>query len=284
MPFDPPSPHVTRTSLIIVAVMFLSLNIFGRIYPVHTVPRPPTRATPAWATHYAALGISPYAEKAEVAEAWRRLSDDYHPDRIGHAPQNIRKYYGIQNAYYVLSSDANRCAYDIERKIKGNWTDRDDECTMLLMEDIRDMKSEEREMAQAFPEKTRREDETRQEREHSEKAKAPGEHTPEETMPPRTSEGEEPEEGTSQEVVHGQGEQGTEQKNHTQSWESQEENLAAKFRGMVTSQEFGLGFAAGSLTVRLHILARIFVIRLHTALITVFMYHLPRAGYYLLKM
>ena len=65
--------------------------------------------------HYSALGVSPAATLAEVKKAYRQQAALHHPDRNA-APDAAARFRLVQEAYAVLSDDAQREAYDNNRK------------------------------------------------------------------------------------------------------------------------------------------------------------------------
>lgn len=60
---------------------------------------------------YAVLGVHPTAGRAEIKTAWMRAARLYHPD-MGGDTADAEKFQEIQQAYDILSNDAERAAYD----------------------------------------------------------------------------------------------------------------------------------------------------------------------------
>ena len=65
--------------------------------------------------HYSALGVSPAATLTEIKKAYRQQAALHHPDRNA-APDAAARFRLVQEAYAVLSDDAQREAYDNNRK------------------------------------------------------------------------------------------------------------------------------------------------------------------------
>ena len=65
--------------------------------------------------HYAALGLKSDASLADIKKAFRQKASQFHPDRNTDedAPARFR---AAQEAYDVLSDEANRQAYDDNRR------------------------------------------------------------------------------------------------------------------------------------------------------------------------
>jgi DnaJ-related protein SCJ1 len=61
--------------------------------------------------YYDTLGVSPTATQQEIKKAFRRLSQQYHPD-LNPAPEATEKFSNINNAYEVLSDSEKRRKYD----------------------------------------------------------------------------------------------------------------------------------------------------------------------------
>lgn len=109
-------------------------------------------------TAYETLGVDPFADYPEISSAWRQLSEETHPDRIGH--DKFQEYYSIQSAYYNIYIDPRRCAYDQSRGIQGKWADKVKECDEMLLAYTRALAQMDRERAQAREAKAREEDKT----------------------------------------------------------------------------------------------------------------------------
>lgn len=63
--------------------------------------------------YYALLGVDADADTAALRRAWRRLAQEWHPDRAG--PDGKATFQRIAAAYAVLSDPAARAAYDRRR-------------------------------------------------------------------------------------------------------------------------------------------------------------------------
>lgn len=68
--------------------------------------------------YYKILGITPDSEFVEVKTAYRRLARKYHPD-INKAPDSIKKFKDIQEAYETLSDNQKRKNYNM---VNGYYT------------------------------------------------------------------------------------------------------------------------------------------------------------------
>lgn len=73
------------------------------------------RATPNSTTHYALLGLHPFASAIEIRRAYRQLSKRYHPDTTD-LPSAIAttKFQQLNEAYATLSNPERRMQYDIK--------------------------------------------------------------------------------------------------------------------------------------------------------------------------
>ena len=65
--------------------------------------------------HYTALGLSSSATLADIKKAFRQRASQYHPDRNTDADAPAR-FRAVQEAYEALSDDAQRQAYDDNRR------------------------------------------------------------------------------------------------------------------------------------------------------------------------
>jgi DnaJ-class molecular chaperone len=65
--------------------------------------------------HYLALGVSSGATLAEIKKAFRQQAAIHHPDR-NKAPDAAARFRAVQEAYEILGDDAQREAYDNNRK------------------------------------------------------------------------------------------------------------------------------------------------------------------------
>ena len=76
------------------------------------------------ATHYEVLGLHPSALADEIADRYRALAQQLHPDRNPTDPQAARHFKVIQAAYEVLSQPASRAAHDREIGFpRGSWAE-----------------------------------------------------------------------------------------------------------------------------------------------------------------
>lgn len=64
---------------------------------------------------YDVLGVSPDADQAEIARAYRRLARETHPDTLPDDPEAAERFGRIARAYEVLSDPDEREAYDHRR-------------------------------------------------------------------------------------------------------------------------------------------------------------------------
>lgn len=71
--------------------------------------------------YYQVLGVKPSASDAEIRQAYRNLSKEYHPDTT-RLPNPIahKKFLEIQAAYAVLSNPEQRSSYDLQRRYAQN--------------------------------------------------------------------------------------------------------------------------------------------------------------------
>lgn len=65
--------------------------------------------------HYATLGLRSDAKLADIKKAFRQLAALHHPDR-NPAPEAAERFRAVQQAYEVLADDAQRTAYDENRR------------------------------------------------------------------------------------------------------------------------------------------------------------------------
>lgn len=73
------------------------------------------RATSDSTSHYALLGVHPFASAIEIRRAYRQLSKHYHPDTTD-LPSAIAtsKFQQLNEAYATLSNPERRMQYDIK--------------------------------------------------------------------------------------------------------------------------------------------------------------------------
>ncbi|MBE9224091.1 DnaJ domain-containing protein [Phormidium sp. LEGE 05292] len=74
--------------------------------------------------YYEILGVLPTASPEEIKRAFRKLANDYHPDKLASVPEAIRKlaedkFKEINEAYEVLKSPDQRRIYDWELQKAG---------------------------------------------------------------------------------------------------------------------------------------------------------------------
>lgn len=65
--------------------------------------------------HYTTLGLTSVATLAEIKKAFRQQAAVHHPDR-NPDPLAAERFRAVQKAYEVLSDDAQRQAYDENRR------------------------------------------------------------------------------------------------------------------------------------------------------------------------
>ncbi|MEM6327169.1 MAG: DnaJ domain-containing protein, partial [Bacteroidota bacterium] len=66
--------------------------------------------------HYATLGVAETASAKEIKAAYRRLAQQYHPDRTGGDAEAEERFKEVQSAYDVLGDADKRKAYDRQRR------------------------------------------------------------------------------------------------------------------------------------------------------------------------
>lgn len=71
---------------------------------------------------YKILGVSESASEAEIKKVYRKLAQQYHPDRnMGDNGAAEEKFKAISEAYYVLGDSKRRAEYDQARKFGGSF-------------------------------------------------------------------------------------------------------------------------------------------------------------------
>jgi len=70
--------------------------------------------------YYKELGVEQNAKKDEIKKAYRKLAQQYHPDKNPDNPAAEEKFKQISEAYSALSNDQKRSDYDLMR---SEWTD-----------------------------------------------------------------------------------------------------------------------------------------------------------------
>jgi len=71
--------------------------------------------------YYQVLGVKANASDAEIRQAYRNLSKQYHPDTTRFPnPIAQQKFLEIQAAYAVLSNPEQRSSYDLQRRYAHN--------------------------------------------------------------------------------------------------------------------------------------------------------------------
>ncbi|KUI71005.1 Chaperone protein DnaJ [Cytospora mali] len=160
-------PFLNTSILVFATVTFLSL-VSHASTPTKAQSSSPTHANyktaytthanyPGYETAYMTLGVDPMATSSEITDAWRRRSEETHPDKVGH--EDFEEYYSVQTAYSNLYIDHQRCSYDHIHKINGTWADRYQECTNLLIQHHRARSAQEAEKKRAYEEEARKEQE-----------------------------------------------------------------------------------------------------------------------------
>ena len=72
---------------------------------------------PPIANYYQVLGISPTASDADIRQAYRDLSKQYHPDTTQLPPALAQqKFFDLTTAYEILSNPEQRSSYDQQRR------------------------------------------------------------------------------------------------------------------------------------------------------------------------
>lgn len=91
-------------------------------------------------THYEVLDIDRGADQETITQAWRGLSNEFHPDTVqgGNTQESREHYYWIQLAYVELSDPLSRCYHDQYFGYVPRKFGEEDPCTKILMERDRD--------------------------------------------------------------------------------------------------------------------------------------------------
>ena len=71
---------------------------------------------PAPPDHYATLGVAEDASAKEIKKAFRKLAQEYHPDRNAGDPAAEERFKEVQSAYDVVGDETKRRAYDQARR------------------------------------------------------------------------------------------------------------------------------------------------------------------------
>ncbi|KAM4733742.1 dnaJ homolog subfamily C member 24 [Anableps anableps] len=77
---------------------------------------------------YAVLGASPSDSLQQLRHRYQQLALKYHPDRLGgeHSSESgVKKFLEVDAAWKILSDQASRTQYDLERRaleLKQDWT------------------------------------------------------------------------------------------------------------------------------------------------------------------
>lgn len=64
-------------------------------------------------THYHNLKVNEKASYEEIRQAYKRLSQHYHPDKNKNSPESVRAFALIQRAYEVLKSPSSRIKHNV---------------------------------------------------------------------------------------------------------------------------------------------------------------------------
>lgn len=73
--------------------------------------------------YYKILEVSKDADQAHIRNAFMRLAQYYHPDKMGSDRSQLEKFQEITNAYSILSDAKKRKSYDELRQNEGRkWT------------------------------------------------------------------------------------------------------------------------------------------------------------------
>jgi DnaJ domain/PilZ domain len=108
------SPNVTAAVESLVRFGFICPDAVASARPKAKKTRPKLRVTVDLPDYYAALGVRPDADSAQVHTAYRRLARRYHPD-TNKDPGAQTRFISICEAYKVLSDPDQRKSYDLRK-------------------------------------------------------------------------------------------------------------------------------------------------------------------------
>lgn len=196
-------------------------------------------------TAYEILGLNPTDDYPVIASAWRQLSDATHPDKIGH--ERFEEYYLVQHAYYDIFNDPRRCSYDRSHGIRGLWTDRSKECNEIarpyfIALSQKDKERQAKVLEERFRKRRTREGRTREADGPSRTWNVDKDNLGYWDPRYRTAE-----DGIPEDVEHAEKELGTEPDNDLRPGKQDSVPTPPKIEKVLTSQDFGMGVAAGRL-------------------------------------
>ena len=72
--------------------------------------------------YYSILGVNEDSSQDEIKKAYRKLAQQYHPDKNPENKDSEKKFKEINEAYSVLSDENKRAEYDIHRSGDGGFS------------------------------------------------------------------------------------------------------------------------------------------------------------------